>query len=134
MIPPSVTRDTRAGTFDPCPQRTVIARFARVRVAVPAEVLPGERRVAAVPETVAQMVGAGLDVVVQRVSQQPGARARQVWLPPLPATMALSAAIGRVEPDRTYGLSAVDRRCGERCRGRVRVGRYPEPPGSRTCV
>lgn len=66
MIPPSVTRDTRAGTFDPCPQRTVIARFARVRVAVPAEVLPGERRVAAVPETVAQMVGAGLDVVVQR--------------------------------------------------------------------
>lgn len=51
-----------------------------------------------------------LDVVVQRVSQQPGARARQVWLPPLPATMALSAAIGRVEPDRTYGLSAVDRR------------------------
>ena len=36
-----------------------------MRVAVPAEVLPGERRVAATPETVAQLVGAGLEVVVQ---------------------------------------------------------------------
>jgi NAD(P) transhydrogenase subunit alpha len=36
-----------------------------VRVAVPAEVLPGERRVAVMPETAAQLVAAGLDVVVQ---------------------------------------------------------------------
>jgi len=32
---------------------------------VPAEVLPGERRVAVTPETAAQLVGAGLEVVVQ---------------------------------------------------------------------
>lgn len=37
-----------------------------MRVAVPAETLPGERRVAVTPETVAQLVGAGLEVVVQR--------------------------------------------------------------------
>ncbi|MFP5334134.1 MAG: Re/Si-specific NAD(P)(+) transhydrogenase subunit alpha [Actinomycetes bacterium] len=37
-----------------------------MRVAVPAEVLPGERRVAVTPDTVAQLVGAGLEVVVQR--------------------------------------------------------------------
>ena len=37
-----------------------------MRVAVPAEVLPGERRVAVVPDTVAQLSAAGLDVVVQR--------------------------------------------------------------------
>jgi NAD(P) transhydrogenase subunit alpha len=36
-----------------------------VKVAVPAEVLPGERRVAVTPETVAQLVGAGLEVAVQ---------------------------------------------------------------------
>jgi NAD(P) transhydrogenase subunit alpha len=36
-----------------------------VRVAVPAETAPGERRVAVTPETVAQLVGAGLEVVVQ---------------------------------------------------------------------
>jgi NAD(P) transhydrogenase subunit alpha len=36
-----------------------------VRVAVPAESIPGEHRVAVVPETVAQFVAAGLEVVVQ---------------------------------------------------------------------
>lgn len=36
-----------------------------MRVAVPAETRDRERRVAAVPDTVARMVGAGLDVVVQ---------------------------------------------------------------------
>ena len=36
-----------------------------MRVAVPAETIPGERRVAITPETAAQLVGAGLDVVVQ---------------------------------------------------------------------
>jgi len=36
-----------------------------VRVAVPTETRAGERRVAAVPDTVARMVGAGLDVAVQ---------------------------------------------------------------------
>ncbi len=36
-----------------------------MKVAVPAEVLPGERRVAVTPETVAQMVSAGLEVLVQ---------------------------------------------------------------------
>ncbi len=36
-----------------------------MKVAVAAEVQPGERRVAATPETVTQMVGAGLEVTVQ---------------------------------------------------------------------
>ncbi|GAB2689451.1 Re/Si-specific NAD(P)(+) transhydrogenase subunit alpha [Thalassiella azotivora] len=36
-----------------------------MRVAVPAETVPGERRVAVTPETAAQLVDAGLDVVVQ---------------------------------------------------------------------
>ncbi len=36
-----------------------------MKVAVPAEHLPGERRVALTPETAKQLVGAGLDVVVQ---------------------------------------------------------------------
>jgi NAD(P) transhydrogenase subunit alpha len=39
---------------------------ARVRVVVPAEVRPGERRVAAVPDSVSRLVKAGLDVVVER--------------------------------------------------------------------
>ncbi|MFP5346892.1 MAG: Re/Si-specific NAD(P)(+) transhydrogenase subunit alpha [Actinomycetes bacterium] len=36
-----------------------------MRVAVPAETVPGERRVAVTPETVGQLVGAGLEVLVQ---------------------------------------------------------------------
>ena len=53
-------------TGGPWPGWTKLAdRFASVRVAVPAETIPGERRVAITPETAAQLVGAGLDVVVQ---------------------------------------------------------------------
>ena len=36
-----------------------------VRVLVPAETRPGERRVAAVPDSVARLAKAGLDVVVE---------------------------------------------------------------------
>ncbi len=36
-----------------------------MKIAVPAETRPGERRVAAVPDTVAPLVAAGLEVVVQ---------------------------------------------------------------------
>jgi S-DNA-T family DNA segregation ATPase FtsK/SpoIIIE len=61
-----------------------------------------EKRTATVPSV--------LDVVVQRLAQQPTGRARQVWLPPLPNAMALSDAIGRVEPDSAYGLTAADGR------------------------
>jgi NAD(P) transhydrogenase subunit alpha len=42
-----------------------MGRFAGVRVAVPTETAAGERRVAATPETVAQLVAAGLEVAVQ---------------------------------------------------------------------
>jgi len=45
----------RAGTLE----------FGSVKVAVPKETAPGERRVALVPETVARLTGAGLEVVVE---------------------------------------------------------------------
>jgi len=61
-----------------------------------------ERRAANAPSV--------LDVVVQRLAQHPTGRARQVWLPPLPEAMALSSAIGRLEPDSAHGLTAADRR------------------------
>ncbi len=40
-------------------------RVARMRVGVPRETAPGERRVALVPETVSRLVAAGFDVVVE---------------------------------------------------------------------
>ena len=43
----------------------VFARLRRVKVVVPAETRPGERRVAAVPESVARLVKAGLEVLVE---------------------------------------------------------------------
>ncbi len=43
----------------------LFARFPRVKVAVPKEIRVGERRAAAVPESVTRLRRAGLDVVVQ---------------------------------------------------------------------
>ena len=45
--------------------RTAFARLRPVKVVVPAETRAGERRVAAVPESVARLVKAGLEVVVE---------------------------------------------------------------------
>lgn len=53
------------GTFARCAGTPAATRLPRVEVVVVAETLEGERRVAAVPETVGKLVNAGLKVAVQ---------------------------------------------------------------------
>ena len=61
-------------------------KIAAVRIGVPREVEPGERRVALVPEAVSKLLGSGFGVVVERAAgrcrQSPIFRERDVSLGP----------------------------------------------------
>ena len=49
-------------------------------IGVPKEIMPGERRVAASPETVAKMVGDGLTVLVEKnAGREPSTTIRTTW-------------------------------------------------------
>ena len=69
-----------------------------VTVAVPAETAPGERRVALVPEVVAKLKGAGLDVAVQ------AGAGRAAWA----SDDDYAEAGARIAPDLGAVLSGAD--------------------------
>jgi S-DNA-T family DNA segregation ATPase FtsK/SpoIIIE len=48
-----------------------------------------------------------LDIVVRRLREH-GTRAHQIWLPPLPAALALDTVTGPLVTDRAYGLTVED--------------------------
>ena len=62
-----------------------------VRVAVPRETIPGETRVALVPESVSRLVRAGVEVVVERGAGEPASLLDAAY-EKAGATLAASAA------------------------------------------
>ena len=114
-----------------------------MKIAVPKEITPGERRVALVPDAVAGLVKAGLQVLVERGARRrrvlrrrrlrAGRRARR-------ADAATLYARGRrraegAEADARRGRTACARaRCWSRCcrRSRARTWSSGSPPGAIT--
>ncbi len=69
--------------------------------------LDAQRPGPAEPAEDSPMAPSTLDIVVRRL-QEHGARAHQIWLPPLPPALTLDAVVGEPVIDPAYGLVVAD--------------------------
>ncbi len=88
-----------------------------MKVAIPAEITPGETRVAAVPETVAKLRGAGFEVVIQKgagesahFSDDDYVKAGAVLVGPASDVYAGADVVFKVQPPTTEEVALIDQK------------------------